>query len=211
MAVFKNRVEAGKKLAEILESFRGTDAIVLGLPRGGVIVAKEIAHALNLPLDIIVTRKIGAPDNEEYAIGAIDLDGDGIWNEYEVSFVDKQWLAEKVAQEKAEAKRRQTLYRHGRSPLNLSKKIVIIVDDGIATGHTIHAALRYAKKQGAKKIIIATPVAHPLVKSDLEETVEVYTLETPPVFSSVGQWYKDFPQVEDDEVIKALAPTPIVT
>ena len=126
MTIFKNRTEAGKKLAELLSEFKGTDAVVLALPRGGVIVGQEIARALNLPLDIIVTRKIGAPGNDEYAIGAIDINGNGSWNEAERSYVDKKWLAEKIVSEKKEAERRWNAYRKGRDPLDLKNKTIII-------------------------------------------------------------------------------------
>lgn len=151
MTVFKNRTEAGKKLAELLNDFKNTNAIVLALPRGGVVVAKEIAMALNLPLDIIVTRKIGAPGNNEYAIGAIDINGTGSWNEAEREYVDKKWLEHKVALEKEEALRRWSTYRKGMGSLNLKSKKVIIVDDGIATGLTMQAAVAYAKTEGAEE------------------------------------------------------------
>lgn len=205
MTVFKNRTEAGRKLANALSDFKNADAIVLALPRGGVVVAKEVAAALNLPLDIIVTRKIGAPENDEYAIGAIDLDGEGVWNEFERARVDKKWLSEKIESEKAEAKRRWSLYRGKRGPLELDGKTAIIVDDGIATGLTMRAAVAYAKRKGAQKIIVAVPVSATDSANTLRNEAEVRTLETPAFFSAVGQWYEEFPQVDDAEVVSGLA------
>src|SRR3989344_9668152 len=154
MTIFKNRAEAGKKLAEILSDFKNTNAIVLALPRGGVVVAKEVARELGLPLDIIVTRKIGAPGNDEYAIGAIDITGAGVWNEAERAYVDHKWLEHKVESEKKEAIRRFETYRKGMGQLSLKNKTVIIVDDGIATGLTMQAAVAYAKREGALRVVV---------------------------------------------------------
>ncbi|OHA79103.1 MAG: hypothetical protein A2747_01185 [Candidatus Yonathbacteria bacterium RIFCSPHIGHO2_01_FULL_44_41] len=204
--IFKDRSEAGKKLAEVLTEFKNSSAIVLALPRGGVMTGKEIAEALSLPLDIIVTRKIGAPGNDEYAIGAIDLDGNGVWNEMEHAYVDKKWLEAKIASEKIEAKRRWDTYRKGRGELDLKNKVVIIVDDGIATGLTMQAAVAYAKHKGAERIIVAVPVASAESVRTLKNSADVRTIETPTFFSAVGEWYEDFPQVSDKEVVSALAP-----
>ncbi|MHB1118105.1 MAG: phosphoribosyltransferase [Minisyncoccota bacterium] len=208
MIVFKNRTEAGKKLAEILGEFKNTDTVILALPRGGVVVGTEIAHALNLPLDIIVTRKIGAPRNEEYAIGAIDIEGDGVWNETEKMQVDKTWLEKKTMEEKREAERRWHKYRGARGPLELIGKTAIIVDDGIATGMTMKAAVRHAKKLGAQKVIVAIPVAAEDSVQALKTEVDVRTLETSALFFAVGQFYEDFPQITDHEVIAILKKSP---
>ncbi len=135
--IFKDRIDAGKKLAVVLSDFKNTDAIVLALPRGGVVVAKEVAYELGLPLDIIVTRKIGAPGNDEYAIGVIDITGAGVWNEAERAYVDTKWLDQKIESEKKEAMRRFETYRKGMGALNIKNKTIIIVDDGIATGLTM--------------------------------------------------------------------------
>ena len=208
MTVFKNRTEAGKKLAESLGEFKNSDAVVLALPRGGIITGREISNALNLPLDIIVTRKIGAPENNEYAIGAIDKNGNGVWNDAEREYVDKKWLEQKIAVEKKEAIRRWNTYRKGMGALDLKNKTVIITDDGIATGLTIQAAVAYAKHEGARKVVVAVPVASSESVQAMKALAEVFVLETPIFFSAVGQWYEDFPQVTDEEVIYALAPTP---
>src|SRR3989344_2605378 len=204
MTIFKDRTEAGKKLAEVLGEFKNTNAVVLALPRGGVAVGAEVAHTLNLPLDIIVTRKIGAPGNSEYAIGAIDIEGNGVFNESETANVDKKWLENEIAKEKKEAERRWKEYRGTRGPLDLANKTAIIVDDGIATGMTMKAAVRYVKKLGAQKIVVAVPVASTDSIQELKKEAEVRTLETPALFFAVGQFYKDFPQVEDTQVKSIL-------
>jgi len=219
LTLFKDRQEAGKKLARILEDFKNQNAIVLALPRGGVVVGAEIARALNLPLDIVVTRKIGAPKGEEYAIGAIDIDGDGVWSEEEIKNINKEWLSKEIEKEKQEAKRRMGLYRQGRTPINVKDKIVILVDDGIATGLTMKAAIRYVKKgrasmdgarhdsaeSGAQKIVIASPVVAKEVVDDLKkEADEVRALDQPEFFWAIGQFYENFPQVEDEEVIEII-------
>lgn len=204
MVIFKNRTEAGKKLAVLLADLKGTDAIVLALPRGGIIVAKEVARELGLPLDIIVTRKIGSPGNDEYAIGAIDLDGEGVWNEAERSQVDKAWLAKKIDSEKKEAVRRWHTYRGSRGPLELKGRTAIIVDDGIATGLTMRAAIAYAKRKEAQKVIVAVPVSAEDSLRMLEKDAEVRAIEAPVFFFAVGEWYEDFPQVSDEEVINTL-------
>lgn len=203
--LFKDRQEAGEKLAKILENFKGRNAIVLALPRGGVVVGAQIAKALDLPLDIIVVRKIGSPESEEYAIGAIDVDGDGVWNEEELKRINKEWLAQEIQKEKEEAKRRFDLYRQGRIFLDLKDKIAIIVDDGIATGLTIKSAIKYAKKLGAQRVIVASPVAPQETVDDIKkEADEIRVMETPAFFFAIGQFYETFPQIEDEEVVKIL-------
>lgn len=204
--IFKDRIEAGQRLATLLSDCREANAIILAIPRGGVIVAKEIAKILNLPLDIIVTRKIGAPKNDEYAIGAIDISGNGIWNEDEKTRVDKKWLANKILAEKKEVERRWNTYRKGRSALNLHGKTAIIVDDGIATGLTMEVAIEYVKKEGAQKIIVAVPVASADIVRSLKNKADMRVLEIPYFLGAVGEWYKDFPQVSDKEVIATLSP-----
>lgn len=206
MKIFKNRTEAGQELATLLSDYTGTNAIVLAIPRGGVIVGKEVARALGLSLDIIVTRKIGAPENEEYAIGAIDISGNGIFNESEKARVDKKWLEHKILAEKKEAERRWDTYRSGKGPLDLRGKTAIIVDDGIATGLTMEVSIDYAKREGAQKVIVAVPVASPDTVHKLKNKAEVRVIMSPAFFSAVGEWYENFPQVSDTEVIATLAP-----
>lgn len=216
MKIFKDRQSAGRLLAKRLghlssdsprgEAGRGT--IVLGIPRGGVVVAKEVARELNLPLDIIVTRKIGAPFQPELALGAVDADGEVIG---EVSAFGE--IREAVEREIGEIKRREKLYRqnrHERRPLArlVAGKMVILVDDGIATGATTLAAINFLKRHGAKKIILAIPVASEeavdRVSREIGEMGEVVVLETPEYFQAVGQFYENFPPVEDEQVIQYL-------
>lgn len=204
MKIFKDRQTAGKLLAEKLHFFNGRGTIVLGIPRGGVVVAAEIAQELKLPLDIIVTRKIPHPDQPELAIGAVDSDGQviGEVGKYGGIIVEK---------ELAELKRREEKYRHARRPLAklIEGKVVILVDDGIATGATTLAAINYLKRHQAKKIILAVPVAsreavEKMIR-ELGEFGEVMVLETPENFAAVGQFYQEFQPVEDEEVIQLLA------
>lgn len=203
--IFKDRQEAGQKLARILENFKDKNAIVLALPRGGVVVGAEIARSLGLPLDIVVTRKIGSPESEEYAIGAIDVDGDGVWSELEAENINKEWLKVQVEKEKQEALRRLGLYRRGRAPLDVKGKIVIIADDGMATGLTMKAAIKYVKKLGGQRVIAVSPVAAKDVIDEIgKEADEVRVLEVSEFFWAIGQFYIDFPQVEDEEVMNIL-------
>lgn len=203
-STFKDRSDAGKKLATLLTPHVGTDAIILAIPRGGVIVGDMVARTLKLPLDIVVTRKIGAPGNEEYAIGAIDIDGAGTFNEKEVAAVDKKWLEETTAKERGEAERRFALYRGTRGPLELKGKTAIIVDDGIATGLTIKVAIQYVKKLGAERVIVASPVASLETMKELAQMAETKILTASPLFFAVGQFYENFPQVSDEEVMMIL-------
>lgn len=204
--ILRNRQEAGQKLAQLLEKYKNNpETLVLALPRGGVVVGYEIAQALNLPLDIIVPRKIGAPGNPEYAIGAITETGEGIFNEEEIKYVDPEWLQKEIEKEKQEAKRRIKVYRGNRPPLNLQGKIIILVDDGVATGFTMRAALFYLKKQKPKKIIVAVPHgAYDSLIKIKEEVDEVVTLFEPKIYWAVGSYYEEFPQVSDEEVIELL-------
>jgi putative phosphoribosyl transferase len=206
--IFKNRVEAGQKLAETLNKFKDAkDTIILSLPRGGVVVGYEVAKILNLPLDIVVPRKIGAPGDPEFAIGAITETGEGIFDEMTIGAygITESYLQNEIKKEKAEAERRLTLYRGPRPPLDLRNKTVIIVDDGLATGLTMRAAIKTIKKFGATKIVVAIPVAPPdtaeLIKKEVDEFI---CLLTPTFFGSVGEFYDEFPQTADEEVIELL-------
>ncbi|KKQ39907.1 MAG: hypothetical protein US58_C0026G0013, partial [Candidatus Magasanikbacteria bacterium GW2011_GWA2_37_8] len=190
--IFQNRRTAGQQLAKKLLGFKNDPkAIVLGLPRGGVITAHEIAKILNLPLDIIVTRKIGAPYSKELAIGALSEDGRPILNHNLIQElnVSKDYLDREIEKERREAKRRLEKYRHDKPKLNLKNKTVILVDDGIATGYTMFAAVDLAKIKEASKIIIASPV----IASDTLDTfkalkIEVVYLDNPSFFSAIGQF-----------------------
>ena len=200
MKIFKDRESAGKILASKLKSTQAN--LVLGIPRGGVVVAKEISQELNLPLDIIVTRKIPHPDQIELALGAVDSDGEIILG----AGLEIEGLEELVKKEVEEIKRREQTYRQGKNPLNLKGKTVILVDDGIATGLTTLATIKYLKKHKVKKIILAVPVASnealDKIKSEVEKLV---ILETPEYFNAVGQFYLNFLPVSDQEVIQLLS------
>lgn len=206
--IFKNRREAGRKLAEKLKKYAGQkDVLILGLPRGGVIVAAEVASSLQSHLDIVAPRKLGAPDNEELAIGAVSEDGRPILDENIIKMlaVSKKYLKEQIKKAKAESERRLKLYRGDRQKLKIKNKTVIIIDDGIATGATMRAAITSCRKKQAKKIIVAVPVsARDTFKKIKEEADEVISLQLPIYFGAVGQFYKEFPQTEDREVIKIL-------
>lgn len=203
--MFKDRTHAGRLLAEELSARHAEreNTIVLGIPRGGVVLANEVARRLSLPLDIIVTSKIGAPGNPEYAIGAVDPDGEVTPNPYAAySLLELKQLAVPV-HHKIESRLR--LYRGAQEPLNLSGKTVILIDDGIATGLTVISAIAYLRRHGASSIVVAVPViaagAAALIRPDVDELV---ALEEPEVFYAVGQFYRHFDQVSDDEVLEAL-------
>lgn len=205
--MFADRGDAGRQLAEKLQKFRAKNVIVLALPRGGVVTAYEVAHTLSLPLDIIAVRKIGHPNSPEFAIGAVDDQGTCIVDEVGAAAVNPTWFKTESTRQRKEAERRSTIYRQGRKPLNIDGKIVIIVDDGIATGLTIRLAVRVAKRQKPEKIIIAVPVAPPESVRALKEegADEIIVLEPPEEFmGAVGAHYSEFDQIEDKEVIRLL-------
>lgn len=206
--IFKDRRDAGRELADVLKKFKGAkDVIILALPRGGVAVAFEVANKLNLPLDLITPRKIGAPGNPEFAIGAISEEGEGIFDEEAVAMTGagKDYINKEIFKEKAEAKRRLKIYRGELSPLQLSGKTALIIDDGIATGLTMRAAIQSAKKRGAARVIVAAPVAASdsleLIKKEADEVI---CLDEPVFFGAVGAFYENFGQTEDEEVIELM-------
>ncbi|HUW22352.1 MAG TPA: phosphoribosyltransferase [Candidatus Bathyarchaeia archaeon] len=205
--VFRDRDEAGKKLAQKLAKCRKSKPLVLAIPRGGVVIGKEIADFLSCPLDIIVTKKLGAPHEPELAIGAVDPDGDIVIDDRLAKIVgaDKGYIKQEASIKKEEILRRMRLFRPGKEDLSVGGKTVILTDDGIATGATMEAAIRYVIKKSPKKIILAIPVASPESISKLKDLVdEVVCLEEPSFFSAVGQFYQDFPQISDEEVLKIL-------
>jgi predicted phosphoribosyltransferase len=206
--LFKDRQDAGKKLAEALKKYKNaSETIILALPRGGVVVGFEIAKALNLPLDIMVSRKIGAPGNPEYAIGAITETGDAILNENEIKYIDKEWLKEEIKKEKKEAQRRFMIYRAG-SSLQIKNTTVILVDDGLATGYTMRAAITSIRNRKPAKIIVAIPHgAKDSIEIIRNKADEVVVLYKPIIYWAVGNYYKEFSQTSDEEVIKLLSKT----
>lgn len=204
--MFRDRSHAGRELAAKLQKYKDAeDAVVLALPRGGVVVGAEIARELKLPLDLVVPRKIGAPDNPEYAIGAITETGEGIMNEDETSRVDPAWLKKEMKTQQKEADRRLMVYRGDRPALHLDGKIAIIVDDGVATGFTMRAAISSVRARGPAKIVVAVPhgarESMNLLRSEADEVV---VLEEPVFYGAVGALYESFPQVEDEEVIRIM-------
>ena len=206
MKLVANRTEAGKQLAVALKN-TGKNAIVLAVPRGGVVIGFEIAHALNVPLDIIITKKIGAPENPELAIGAVAEDGTFLLDEklVELLGVPQNYIKAEVERQKSEIKRRLKSYRGDLPSPEIAGREVILVDDGVATGSTLKAALRSLKNRGAKPIVIAVPVG-PLetVRELKKEADRVVCLFTPEPFYAIGEFYEDFKQTTDEEVIELL-------
>ena len=205
--VFADRHDAGQKLAAKLTAYRGKNTVVLGIPRGGVVVAAEVAKELNAPLDLIIPRKIGAPFHKELAVGAVAPDGTVILDEksLEMLGLKKGDLQVEISQQVKEIERRARSYRANREPLDFRGKAVIVVDDGIATGLTAKAALRSIRKADPDSLVLAVPVASMEAAAQLKKDVdELVCLLVPEVFSAVGQFYEDFSQTTDEEVTAAL-------
>lgn len=205
--LFEDRHDAGKRLAERLQQHRGSDAIVLGLPRGGVVVAYEVARALDLPLDVVIVRKIGAPGNPEYAIGAIAENGELSLNEEEIEAygIPRSYVEREVARQQQEIAERKQRYRDGRGLPQLRDRPAIVVDDGVATGFTTATALKAVRKERPRRMVLAVPVAPRETLQWLGSLAdEVVCLATPEPFLAVGRFYVDFSQVSDDEVRQLL-------
>lgn len=205
MRLFKDRRDAGQRLAVLLKTYaEHLNVIVLALPRGGVPVAFEIAKALKLPMDLLLVRKLGLPGHEELAMGAIVGEDICILNEWVIEShkVSASEIEAEIVKERKELMRRNQLYRQGQPFCEVSDKIVILVDDGIATGATAEAAIKALHQQGPKKIILAVPLAPSSTLTRLGALVDqVVCLETPEPFYGVGLWYEDFSQLTDAEVI----------
>jgi putative phosphoribosyl transferase len=207
MTLFADRVDAGKRLAQALKAHVGKYAVVLAIPRGGVVVGYEVAKALALSLDVIIPRKIGAPKNPELAIGAMTEDGTILLDDRLVDYlnVSQDYIEEESEAQKAEIHRRLRLYRGGIPYPSLKGREVILIDDGIATGSTMKAAFASVRKRGAKSVIIAIPVGPPSTIRELEQEADrVVCLHTPEAFYAIGQFYEDFTQTQDEEVIRLL-------
>ncbi|HKS31736.1 MAG TPA: phosphoribosyltransferase [Chthoniobacterales bacterium] len=207
--IFQDRTDAGRQLAEELLSYSGRDdVIVLGLPRGGAPVAFEVAQRLGVPLDVFVVRKLGVPGHEELAMGAIAPGGVRVLNEDVLHVIpDGQAIVEMVtAIEREELERRERNYRSDRPAPDLKDRAVILIDDGLATGASMRAAVAALRQQEATKIIVAVPVGAPSTCQDLKNDAdEVICLQTPAAFIGVGQYYADFSQTTDEEVRELLA------
>ena len=206
--MFVDRVHAGQRISERLAKYQESGAVILGLARGGVIVAKEVAKRLLLPWDVLVVKKISSPFDPELAIGAVAPDEVSIIDEElsRVAGLEGQRLGEVIKEKSALVTQKMQLYRKGRLPLVVKDKTIIVVDDGAATGATIAAAVLWLKAKHARKIIVALPVAPPdVVKKLAPQVDELVVLATPNDFGSVGQFYKHFDQVEDEDVVKLLS------
>jgi len=207
--VFRDRPDAGRELASKLMRYANCDdVVVLALPRGGVPVGYEVARALNAPLDVFVVRKLGVPGHEELAMGAIASGGVRILNDSVLSqlSISEKEIDEASAREEEELRRREQAYRDGRPPLDLEGKIVILVDDGLATGSTMRAAVQALRRHNPGWIVVAVPVGALETCRELkEEADDMACAATPNPFYAVGMWYDDFTQTSDDEVCELLA------
>jgi predicted phosphoribosyltransferase len=207
--LFADRTDAGRQLAEQLAIYAGRpDVVVLALPRGGVPVAFEVAQALQAPLDVFLVRKLGVPGHEELAMGAIASGGVRVLNEDVVATlrIPQEALDEAAGAEAQELERREAAYRDGRPAPSVRNRITILIDDGLATGSSMRAAVIALRQLGPKKIVVAVPVAAADTCASVKELVdEVVCLRTPRPFYAVGTWYEDFSQTTDDQVRELLA------
>lgn len=208
MRIFPNRKEAGKRLAAALQKYKNSkDTVVIGLPRGGVVPAYEVAQSLHLPLDVIFPKKVGAPHNPELAIGAVTETGEGFFNQDLVDLLDlpPQYLAAAIEEERQAARSRLQVYRKKHAKVPLAGKKVLLVDDGLATGATMKASIRAVRAEGAKEILVAVPVSPADTLEEIREmSDEAIALETPRDFYAVGQFYEEFLGVEDETVLQLL-------
>ncbi len=204
--IFKDRLDAGKKLAKALGQFKDVDGIVLGIPRGGIVVASEIANFLEFRLDIVIPRKLGAPDQPELAIGAISEDGTVLMNFDVIRRVGATdaYIKEESARQLTEIARRASAYRVGRPAIPLQDEDIILVDDGVATGATLKAAINYVKNQNPRNLTVAIPVSPIQTIRELRAEVDVICLSSPEIFYAIGAFYSDFKQITDEEVIMHL-------
>lgn len=205
---FRDRRDAGRQLGDVLADHRNRDVVVIGLPRGGVVVAAEVARALEAPLDILVVRKIGAPGQPELGLGAIAEGGIELFNEplMRQVRVTRDQLGPTIEAEKAELERRVARYRQDGKALDVTGRSVILVDDGLATGGTVRAAAGALRKMGVRFLVLAVPVGSPRTVEELRAQFdEVICLRTPSMFYAIGQFYVDFDQTTDEEVIALLA------
>jgi predicted phosphoribosyltransferase len=205
---FKDRTEAGQRLAARLSAYaKRPEVLVLALPRGGVPVAAEVAEALEAPLDVFLVRKLGVPGQEELAMGAVASGGVRVLNEEVVEFLglSRPVIEEVTAHERRELERRERRYRHGLDPIDPRGKIVLLVDDGLATGSTMRAAVKALRELGSAGIVVAVPVAPPSTVRKLSAFADdVVCVLTPETFDAVGGFYEGFPQTTDEEVCAIL-------
>ncbi|HWR57924.1 MAG TPA: phosphoribosyltransferase [Thermodesulfovibrionales bacterium] len=206
--LYRDRRDAGERLAARLTGYKDrADVLVLALPRGGVVTGHEVAHALNCPLDVLIVRKIGFPGQPELAIGALSETGAVSLNKriIESYGIDEEYIRSEISRERKEVERRAALYRGDRGIPLLSGKVIILVDDGVATGATIKAAISTLKEENLSRLVAALPVASRKAEREIGQMVdEMVCLSAPDDFMAVGNYYRDFRQVSDDEVIDIL-------
>jgi len=203
--MFYDRKDAALQLAKALEKYKDKEVVVLGIPRGGAVTGYYVAEHLNAAFSLVISRKLGHPDNPEYAFGAVAEDGTIHLNKQSIYEVTQEEIDAAVAQQKKEIERRISILRKGEPLPAIKNKIVMIVDDGIATGATIFAAIKMLRKKGAAKIIVAAPVSgNDIMKELKKEADEVVILDTPFLYHAVSQVYESFQQVTDDEALALL-------
>jgi predicted phosphoribosyltransferase len=205
--MFEDRTDAGERLAALLDDHDVEADVVLAVPRGGLPVGRAVADALGVPLDVVAARKVGSPGNPELAVGAVASDGTVWLNEAYVEDlgVSEDYLESTIERERAAAREKVERYRGDRPPLELRDRVVVIVDDGVATGATTIACIRQVREAGAARVVLAVPVGPPETVERLgTEADEVICVETPPYFAAVGQFYESFTQVTDEEAMAYL-------
>lgn len=202
---FRDREDGGAALAKALAKYRGAEVVVYGLPRGGVVTAKAVATALGAPLDLAITRKLRHPNQPEFAVGAVAEDGQVVLNERIVAELPASWLEREKSEQLREARRRRAAYLGGRAPLDVRGKTAILVDDGIATGYTMQAAVQAIRRMEPAKIVVAAPVAPPGVAARFAGLAdEVVVLYAPADFFAIGPHYRDFSPVDDAAVLALM-------
>lgn len=200
--MFKNRIDAAEQLADELKKYRNQNGVVLAIPRGGVPIGYLIARDLNMPLDVALSKKIGHPINKEYAIGSVSLQGEIINRDVAVP---EKYIAEEIKEIRKSLQEKYNRYMGNRKPVDIKNKIVIIVDDGVATGSTLLATIDLIKRSDPKSIVVAVPVGPPETIMKINREVnEIVCLDMPVNFFGVGQFYEDFDQVSDDTVMQLL-------
>lgn len=209
--IFRDRIDAGRQLAQMLKKYTDTDTLIMAIPRGGVVVGYQISSELHIPMEIIVPRKIGAPMQPEFAIGAVAGSDVVIINEQAVLAlsIPQSYIIEEAKRQRQEIIRREQAYNTGRKRISPESKTVILVDDGIATGYTMIASARVIRKMNPARLIIAVPVAPPdSIQMLSREADEVIVVDTPEPFHAVGAWYEVFNQTTDEEVIRLMQRLP---
>lgn len=204
--MFKDRDEAARKLVDSLAHLRGRRPLILAIPRGAVPMGRIMADGLDGELDVVLVHKLGAPGNPEFAVGAVDEDGDIEVAEWSRGLgVPEEYLQQEARRQSERLRERRSLYTPVRAPIERAGRVVVVVDDGVATGSTMKSALRSVRKSGPDTLIAAMAVAPPEALDSLREAAdEVVCLESPRTFHAVGQFFRDFRQVEDDDVVRAL-------